>query len=136
MKELFAAILASTFLLGSTSGFAADAAKKPELTKEERADIRTRAEKLTAERAAAPAAVKTASGQTTGANKQDLTNEERMEMRSRAEKLTAERATTPAPAKTAVEPATKGKKHHTKAKKVSRTGVKHIKHMKHTQPKA
>jgi hypothetical protein len=52
MNKLLAAIVVSTFALGSVSGFAADAAKGDELTKEQRMDMRDRADKLTAERAA------------------------------------------------------------------------------------
>ena len=56
MNKLLAAIVATTFALGSAAGIAADTtAKKEELTKEERADMRARAEKLTAQRAQAPA---------------------------------------------------------------------------------
>ena len=52
MNKLLAAIVVSTFALGSVSGFAADAAKRDELTKEQRTDMRDRADKLTTERAA------------------------------------------------------------------------------------
>ena len=52
MNKLLAAIVVSTFALGSVSGFAADAAKGDELTKEQRMDMRDRADKLTTERAA------------------------------------------------------------------------------------
>ncbi len=52
MNKFLAAIVISTFVLGSASGFAADAAKTDELTKEQRMDMRDRADKLTAERAA------------------------------------------------------------------------------------
>ena len=58
MHKLLAAIVMSTFALGSATSFAADAAKRDELTQEQRADMRNRAEKLTAERAAAASAVK------------------------------------------------------------------------------
>jgi hypothetical protein len=58
MNKLLAAIVMSTFALGSATGFAADAAKRDELTQEQRADMRNRAEKLTAERAAAATNVK------------------------------------------------------------------------------
>lgn len=53
MNQLLAAIVASVFAFGSAAGYAADATtkKKEELTKEERADLRTRAEGLTAARA-------------------------------------------------------------------------------------
>jgi hypothetical protein len=51
MNKLVAVIVASTFALGSAAGFAADTAKKEELTKEEKGDMRARAEKLTAARA-------------------------------------------------------------------------------------
>jgi hypothetical protein len=57
MSKLLAALVASTFALGSAAGFAADAAKKKEeLTKEERAEMRSRAERLIAQRAAQPTA--------------------------------------------------------------------------------
>ena len=58
MNKLLAAVVASTFALGSASVFAADAAKTTELTKEERIEMRNRADKLTAERAATPIATK------------------------------------------------------------------------------
>jgi ABC-type transporter Mla subunit MlaD len=52
MNQLLAAIVASVFAFGSAAGYAADApAKKEDLTKEERADLRARAEKLTTARA-------------------------------------------------------------------------------------
>jgi len=58
MSRLLAVIVASTFAFSSAAGFAADAApkKKEELTKEERADMRSRADRLVAQRAAQPAA--------------------------------------------------------------------------------
>ncbi len=52
MNKLIATIVASTFALGSVSGFAADAAKKEQLTQEQRADMRNRADQLTKERTA------------------------------------------------------------------------------------
>lgn len=58
MKRILAAVVVSIFALGSTAGFAADAAKSEELTKEQRADMRNRADKLTAERAAGASHVK------------------------------------------------------------------------------
>jgi hypothetical protein len=64
MNKLLAAIVASAFVFGSVSGFAADAAKKEELTKEQRVDMRNRADKLTQERAQAPTQVKTDAVQT------------------------------------------------------------------------
>jgi Ni/Co efflux regulator RcnB len=63
MNKLLLAIVASSFALGSASGFAADAAKKnEELTAEQKAEIRDRVERLKSERTnaeqnkAAPAA--------------------------------------------------------------------------------
>ena len=56
MNKLLAIIVASTFALSSASGFAADTATKQELTKEERMEMRARADKLTSERAANPGA--------------------------------------------------------------------------------
>jgi hypothetical protein len=53
MYKLLAAIVVSTFALSCASGFAADTAKRDELTQEQRMDMRDRADKLTAERAAA-----------------------------------------------------------------------------------
>jgi hypothetical protein len=53
MYKLLATIVASTFALSCASGFAADTVKRDELTQEQRMDMRNRAEKLTAERAAA-----------------------------------------------------------------------------------
>jgi len=60
MSRILVTIVAAALALGSSAGFAADAAKKPELTKEERADMRNRAEKLTVERARMPAQADTA----------------------------------------------------------------------------
>ncbi len=54
MNKVIAAIIASAFALSSVSGFAADAAKRDELTKDQRTEIRNRADRLTTERAAAP----------------------------------------------------------------------------------
>ena len=51
MNKLVAAIVASAFALGSAAGFAAETAKKIDLTKEERMELRARADRLTAERA-------------------------------------------------------------------------------------
>jgi hypothetical protein len=52
MSKLIAVIVASTFAFGSALAFAADTAKKKEdLTKDERADMRSRADKLVAARA-------------------------------------------------------------------------------------
>ena len=58
MSRLLALIVASTFVFGSAAGFAADTApkKKEDLTKEERAEMRSRADKLIAQRATQPAA--------------------------------------------------------------------------------
>ena len=54
MNKLLIAIVASTFVLGSASGFAADATKKKEeLTSEQKTEIRDRAERLKGERAKA-----------------------------------------------------------------------------------
>jgi Ni/Co efflux regulator RcnB len=58
MNKLFAAIVASTFALGSVSGFAADAAKQEPLTQEQRTDMRNRADQLTKERTAGSTQVK------------------------------------------------------------------------------
>ena len=54
MNKLVAAIVVSAFAFSSTAGFAADTAmkKKEELTKDERVEMRNRAEALTAQRAA------------------------------------------------------------------------------------
>ena len=52
MNKLLAVIVASSFAFGSALGHAADAAKKQEeLTKEDRADMRARADRLTTARA-------------------------------------------------------------------------------------
>jgi hypothetical protein len=59
MNRLLAAIVASTMVLGSASGFAAEAAKKEELTQEQRMDMRNRADQLVKERAAGTSQVKT-----------------------------------------------------------------------------
>lgn len=66
MNKLLASIVASAFVLGSASGFAADTVKKEELTKEQRTDMRNRADKLTQERAQTQ--VKTDAKQTPKAN--------------------------------------------------------------------
>ncbi len=54
MIRLIAAIVASTFAFSSVSGFAATAAQREDLTQEQRKEMRTRADRLKAERAAAP----------------------------------------------------------------------------------
>jgi hypothetical protein len=117
MNKVLAAVVATTFAWGSASGFAADAAKKTELTNEERMELRIRAEKLAAERTATPLPAK----------KQELTQEEKTELRNRAAKLATERAATPVPAKSTVETTTKTKKHHIKPTTPE---------VKQTQPKA
>ncbi len=106
MHKLAAVVVASAFALGSAAGFAQDAAKKKEeLTKEERAEMRNRAEKMKAERATHPAPRverstqsatpgKAAAMQTAASKPTELTKEERAELRNRAEKLQAERART------------------------------------------
>ena len=52
MIKLLAVFVASTFALGSVSGFAAGTVKLEDLTKEQRMDMRNRADALIAERAA------------------------------------------------------------------------------------
>jgi len=54
MGKLLAVIAVSTFALASVSGIAADTAKKEDLTKEQRTEMRNRAEQLKTERAANP----------------------------------------------------------------------------------
>ena len=51
MNKLIAVIVASAFAFSSAPGFAADSAKKEELTKQEKMDMRARADQLTAARA-------------------------------------------------------------------------------------
>jgi Ni/Co efflux regulator RcnB len=51
MNKLLAAIVASAFALGAVSAYAADAVKKDEMTSEQRADLRNRADQLTRARA-------------------------------------------------------------------------------------
>ena len=97
---VLAAVVATTLAWGSASGFAADAVKKTELTKDERAELRNRAEKLAAERSQPPVVAK----------RQELTGEERTELRNRAAKLAAERAAAPMPVKSTIE-TTKTRKH-------------------------
>jgi hypothetical protein len=46
MKRLIAAVIASAFAFGTVSTFAADAAKKDELTVEQRAEMRDRAARM------------------------------------------------------------------------------------------
>ena len=54
MNKLIAAIVAFAFALGSVSTFAADAARKDELTAEQRTEMRDRAEKMKEQRAKGP----------------------------------------------------------------------------------
>ena len=53
MNKLITVIVATTFALGSAAGFAADTTpkKNEDLTKEDRADMRARADRLTTARA-------------------------------------------------------------------------------------
>ena len=60
MNKLIAAIVASTFILGSTTVIAATAVKKEELTQEQRGELRNRADRLVQERAQNPAPVRAA----------------------------------------------------------------------------
>jgi Ni/Co efflux regulator RcnB len=59
MNKLLVAIVTSAFVFGSASGFAADATKKEDLTKEQRVDMRNRADKLTQDRAQGTTQIKT-----------------------------------------------------------------------------
>jgi Ni/Co efflux regulator RcnB len=59
MNKLLIAVVASTFAFGSVAGYAADTTKKEELTKEQRTDMRSRADKLTQDRTQAGTPVKT-----------------------------------------------------------------------------
>ncbi len=54
MKKSIAAVVASAFAFATVSTYAADAAKKDELTVEQRAELRERVAKLKAERAKGP----------------------------------------------------------------------------------
>ena len=54
MNKLIAAAVATAFALGTVSTFAADAAKKDELTTEQRSELRDRAERMKMERANGP----------------------------------------------------------------------------------
>ena len=65
MRKLLAAVVASAFVFGSLSGYAAEPAKKEELTKEQRADMHNRADKLTQERAQSATQVKAATPKAT-----------------------------------------------------------------------
>jgi hypothetical protein len=58
MNKLLAAIVASTFALSCASGFAANAPQKEELTKDQRIEMRARADRLAAERATVGTRVK------------------------------------------------------------------------------
>jgi hypothetical protein len=58
MNKLLAVIVVSTFAFGSVAGFAADAAKKEELTQTQRTELRNRADQLVKERANSPTPVK------------------------------------------------------------------------------
>ena len=51
MNKLLAIIVASTFALSCVTGFAADSPKKEELTKDQRTEMRARADRLATERA-------------------------------------------------------------------------------------
>ena len=51
MNKLLATIVASTFAFSCVTGFAADSPKKEELTKEQRIEMRARADRLATERA-------------------------------------------------------------------------------------
>lgn len=82
MKKILAAIVASTFALSCASGFAADTVKKEELTKEQRTDMRNRADKLTAERAAAPTQANTATKPAPKAKKQHVKKTDKVSRRS------------------------------------------------------
>jgi hypothetical protein len=55
MNKLIAAIVASAFAFGTVSTFAADAAKKDELTTEQRTEMRERAAKMKEQGTQAPA---------------------------------------------------------------------------------
>src|SRR5688572_13336646 len=93
MSKLLVVVLASACALGSVSGFAADTVKgKEDLTQSERADMRSRAERLRAERFQRQPQERAAAAHAPQA-KQDppLTGEERTELRNRAERLMAER---------------------------------------------
>lgn len=59
MKKMLATFVASTFVFASISGFAADAAKKEELTQEQRIEMRNRAEKMKQDRAQTATQTKT-----------------------------------------------------------------------------
>ena len=59
MSKLLVAIVTSAFVFGSVAGYAADTVKKEELTKEQRTEMRNRADQLTQERAQAGTKVKT-----------------------------------------------------------------------------
>ena len=51
MQKLLAAIVVSAIALGSVQAFAADTAKREDLTQDQRADMRTRADQLARARA-------------------------------------------------------------------------------------
>ncbi len=98
MNKVIAAAIASTLVFGSAAAVAASPtpAKKEELTREQRADMRNRAEKLTAERSSSARPSSAASMPTANPGQRvELTRAERAEMRSRAEELTAQRAHAP-----------------------------------------
>lgn len=69
MNKLLAVIVASTFALCSAEGFGAGTVKLEDLTKEQRMDMRYRAEKLIAERAATANQTKAAVGHTSKVKK-------------------------------------------------------------------
>ncbi len=51
MQKLLAAIVAITFAFSSVAGFAADAGKREDLSQDQRADMRSRADQLSRSRA-------------------------------------------------------------------------------------
>ncbi|HZM47784.1 MAG TPA: hypothetical protein VFC14_23425 [Burkholderiales bacterium] len=98
MSRILVAIVAAGIAFGSSAGFAADAAKSPELTKEERAEMRNRAEQLTAQRARMPMQADTAVGTTHKATTHKATKHKVTKHKATkpAKGMTPAKSTTPA----------------------------------------
>jgi ribosomal protein L9 len=96
MSRILVAIVAAGIAFGSSAGFAADAAKSPELTKEERAEMRNRAEQLTAQRARMPMQADTAVGTTHKATTHKATTHKATTHKATKHKVTKHKATKPA----------------------------------------
>ena len=79
MQKLLAAFVVATFALGSVQAFAADAAKREDLTQDQRADMRTRADQLARARASGT--------EKTNVNEQPAPVVKKMQHKSKARKV-------------------------------------------------